>query len=169
MTYQEYIASDKWRERRKRILERDNYHCMLCHSTERLEVHHNTYQRFSNEDDDDLVTLCRECHERVTSFQREKRYSKRIHKPEELSTIIIDRKEIRYGSTKVSLYDQGDSTIDPAQRSTRRSDVQIYKADEGNIIEEEQDGCGPGGIGTSGMVRSPLYGRRKTSNSSVCD
>lgn len=161
MNYSEYISSVKWKATRKRILERDNNHCMLCHSEERLEVHHNSYENLFNESDDDLVTLCRECHERVTNFQRSKRYSKRIHVPEEISTIILRRKEVRHGTTEISLQDTRSSTIDTAQRTTRGPNILIHEGDETTFKQAGENGRGPGGDGTLGMVRGTLCGRRQ--------
>jgi hypothetical protein len=62
MPYREYLSTPEWQERRKRILARDSYHCQVCFSTEYLNVHHRTYERRGNEDDSDLITLCRDCH-----------------------------------------------------------------------------------------------------------
>ena len=62
MPYRDYLLTPEWRERRKHILERDGYHCQVCYSTERLNVHHRTYGRRGNEDDNDLITLCQDCH-----------------------------------------------------------------------------------------------------------
>jgi 5-methylcytosine-specific restriction endonuclease McrA len=57
-----YFNSKKWKELRARIRERDCNMCVICGSEDRLQVHHKTYVRFENEDEDDLVTLCNKCH-----------------------------------------------------------------------------------------------------------
>lgn len=65
--YDTYMCSPDWRARRKYILSRDNGTCYICgNSTVPMDVHHLTYARFGAEQDDDLVCLCRTCHERVT-------------------------------------------------------------------------------------------------------
>lgn len=59
--YNEYINSGSWREKRDKIMLRDNYTCKEC-GGEANEVHHLTYDRLCNELDEDLVALCRACH-----------------------------------------------------------------------------------------------------------
>jgi len=50
------------------VLERDSYRCVLCDSPEHREVHHIVW-RFRGGSDrvGNLVTLCRDCHAKVTS------------------------------------------------------------------------------------------------------
>jgi 5-methylcytosine-specific restriction endonuclease McrA len=62
MPYREYLQTDEWRWRREEKLEAAGYRCQLCSSEERLEVHHNTYERRGDEADEDLIVLCRACH-----------------------------------------------------------------------------------------------------------
>lgn len=48
---------------RPKILERDNYQCVLCGSKENLEVHHMQALVYGGESSrDNLITLCFECH-----------------------------------------------------------------------------------------------------------
>lgn len=61
--YQNYLASDKWRKTRLRILERDDHVCASCGGAA-TQVHHLTYDRVGQEHDDDLVSICRPCHEK---------------------------------------------------------------------------------------------------------
>lgn len=72
--YTKYINSEAWREKRKDRLQIDGNKCRTCLSKERLEVHHVTYERFGNENLDDLITLCRDCHEAITNSIRNRRY-----------------------------------------------------------------------------------------------
>lgn len=64
MNYQEYLSSKKWQALRKQVLKRDNYSCQLCTSKDDLQIHHKTYVRFGFENLDDLITLCKKCHEK---------------------------------------------------------------------------------------------------------
>jgi len=64
MNYQDYIISQKWQDLRKAVLKRDKYQCQLCNSKKDLQVHHKTYDRFGYENLDDLITLCKVCHEK---------------------------------------------------------------------------------------------------------
>lgn len=61
--YEEYLASDKWRDKATAAKERAGWRCQLCNSKHRLEVHHRTYERVGREEDTDLTVLCYYCHE----------------------------------------------------------------------------------------------------------
>lgn len=63
--YQEFLNSDYWKQCRKLVLERDEYHCVECGATNQLEVHHRTYEHHGDELNhlEDLVTLCQDCHQ----------------------------------------------------------------------------------------------------------
>ena len=70
--YQRYLKSDQWSRTRNLVLCRDGFMCQRCgHSWKQfedeqsLDVHHITYLRRGEERLDDLVTLCRRCHEYV--------------------------------------------------------------------------------------------------------
>src|SRR5262249_7450162 len=63
MDYSEYLQTPEWQATRKRILKRDRYTCQSCSMTNViLNIHHLTYERLGCEDDQDLVTLCEDCH-----------------------------------------------------------------------------------------------------------
>lgn len=67
INYKEYIKSEEWKIKRKEVLKRDKFKCRLCSAkgTEyNLHVHHNSYKNLGNEPLEDLITLCKECHER---------------------------------------------------------------------------------------------------------
>jgi DNA polymerase III alpha subunit len=64
--YCDYIASPEWQVKRdaRRVL--DGNRCRGCDSDEQLNVHHRplSYNKIPNESiEDDLITLCRRCHE----------------------------------------------------------------------------------------------------------
>jgi hypothetical protein len=64
MPYREYLQTSEWQERRKRKLRRAGYRCQVCNKYNvRLNVHHRTYVRCGDENDQDLVVLCEVCHE----------------------------------------------------------------------------------------------------------
>ena len=62
--YDRYIHSPAWREKADRRLEADGGICQVCGSSA-TDVHHLTYDRFGHEDMDDLVSLCRKCHQKA--------------------------------------------------------------------------------------------------------
>ena len=61
--YDEYLASDVWKKKRKEIIDRDGGRCRLCNSDKILHVHHRAYPKiYGEEPNEDLSTLCRKCH-----------------------------------------------------------------------------------------------------------
>lgn len=62
----EYLQSKEWAIIREKVLERDDYTCVLCGATDcQLDVHHKTYKRHGNEKLFDLITLCENCHNEI--------------------------------------------------------------------------------------------------------
>lgn len=58
---------DNWNVQRKKILELDNYECVFCGSTEKLDVHHIVpFRNFLDYNEanqlENLITLCHSCH-----------------------------------------------------------------------------------------------------------
>ena len=77
-----------WRTRATAIRRRDGGRCRGCNRSEeeiRLEVHHRIYGSpgpcgqcvLTGVEDEDLVTLCIDCHDAVTSIRRRDRYANR--------------------------------------------------------------------------------------------
>ena len=59
--YLSYLRSDVWREKRKEFLEDSNYECEEC-GEKATEVHHLHYDSVGEEERDDVVVCCHECH-----------------------------------------------------------------------------------------------------------
>lgn len=65
-SYYEYILSEEWQKLRRKRLQLDGYVCRECGTGKNLQVHHITYRHLRQpEEINDLVSLCRTCHERV--------------------------------------------------------------------------------------------------------
>lgn len=68
LTYSEQLACQEWKEKRIKILERDNYSCRTCQrklETRKMHVHHELYMPniYAWECPDEyLTTLCQDCH-----------------------------------------------------------------------------------------------------------
>lgn len=62
--YRAYLQTPAWRERADAAKARAGWECALCTSSEHLNVHHRTYERLGAERPEDLVVLCRRCHQR---------------------------------------------------------------------------------------------------------
>ena len=62
MSYDDYLGSQEWRDIRDEVMCRDSRRCQSCRDDAHV-VHHLNYERVGNEDLDDLVSLCWDCHE----------------------------------------------------------------------------------------------------------
>jgi len=62
--YTAYISSPEWYAVRDAKLNQVGHRCQECGDSERLEVHHLSYDRFENERLEDLQVLCHFCHMR---------------------------------------------------------------------------------------------------------
>lgn len=67
--YQQYLASDHWKELRCEAINRWGDRCSNC-SVPKVEVHHLRYGTLYDVTTDDLMPLCRRCHEAVHSSKR---------------------------------------------------------------------------------------------------
>lgn len=65
-TYETYIRSEEWRDKRREVFEERGRICEECgHPHYRLEVHHLTYVRLGCERNEDLQILCPPCHDKI--------------------------------------------------------------------------------------------------------
>lgn len=73
--YLEQYKNPKWQKLRLKILERDRWVCQKCGEDEsQLQVHHRRYifgKKVWEYNKDDLVTLCKECHENEKEGMKE--------------------------------------------------------------------------------------------------
>lgn len=70
-SYGSLLLHPNWKAKRKKILHRDMYRCVHCHSDKDLQVHHRQYHFLTIEQkfrlpwdypDHLLITLCESCH-----------------------------------------------------------------------------------------------------------
>jgi 5-methylcytosine-specific restriction endonuclease McrA len=60
------LDADAYRELHRRILERDGWRCQVCGSMQNLQVHHlKLRSRSGSDEEQNLITLCVQCHERM--------------------------------------------------------------------------------------------------------
>jgi len=62
--YHDYLMSTPWKNKSESAKRRASNRCQLCNRPNNLQTHHRTYERLGNEDDGDLIVLCRECHKK---------------------------------------------------------------------------------------------------------
>lgn len=74
-TYYELLKHPLWQRKRLEILQRDNFECQSCASTEKtLHVHHTYYEKGKRPweyPDESLRTLCEDCHKETTDVTAE--------------------------------------------------------------------------------------------------
>lgn len=78
--YQDQLQDPRWFAKRSKILERDGRICQHCGNPHRLHVHHKEYAGDFRPPweygDDDLVTLCENCHEDLHRNENTQKLSK---------------------------------------------------------------------------------------------
>jgi hypothetical protein len=82
-SYEVYLQSEVWREKRLLVLQRDNFICQGCLKVPATEVHHLNYEDVPNELLFDLVSLCSSCHKRT--HRREIERAERLKAAEKAS------------------------------------------------------------------------------------
>jgi 5-methylcytosine-specific restriction endonuclease McrA len=66
MNFAEYRVQPEWQQRRVQALTRARYKCQTCPARDTtLDVHHNNYENYGDERPQDLIVLCRSCHQKV--------------------------------------------------------------------------------------------------------
>lgn len=60
--YLAYIRSPSWTKRREAYFENHSKCCNSCGSTNKIHLHHATYENLFSEKDEDLMPLCGTCH-----------------------------------------------------------------------------------------------------------
>lgn len=81
-TYDDLLQRKEWKDKRLKILKRDNYQCKYCHSNDSLNIHHKYYSIYPtglkvepwNYPDDALITLCEHCHHKLHERKKIKFY-----------------------------------------------------------------------------------------------
>lgn len=141
MTYEQYIASSKWKKLRDQAVERDKI-CQTCGddgTNHRLEVHHRKYPKEWDEDSlDHLITLCAECHDAITNVIRGRRYeSREIEVSEYTSTQPI--RGVSNGNQQYQISSDGSSPTAYAQRETRKSSRSDDQGVEKGDGKEKED------------------------------
>lgn len=63
--YLTYLQSPEWQAKRAAVSERSGGMCEACGKVRGLDVHHKTYARLTDERLDDLLHVCRACHESI--------------------------------------------------------------------------------------------------------
>jgi len=62
-SYKDFLKSYIWQEKRKAIFIRRGNSCERCNSNKNLQIHHLNYDNVGNENKNDVIILCKKCHE----------------------------------------------------------------------------------------------------------
>jgi len=65
LNYSEYLNTKHWVALRSKFKSKQVKECVMCGSIKNLNIHHMTYERLGNENFDDLVFLCKDCHTKL--------------------------------------------------------------------------------------------------------
>lgn len=69
-TYNSYLLSEAWNEKRTMRLKLSGWKCEACGAKQLLQVHHLTYERIFQEPMEDLMVLCRIHHEAAEEMKK---------------------------------------------------------------------------------------------------
>jgi len=59
-----YLESEYWKKFRDYCIKKAEYRCLECKKEGHLDVHHLTYKNLGSESLEDVIVLCRDCHEK---------------------------------------------------------------------------------------------------------
>ena len=131
MRYDQYLKTGVWRSFRAGWIDRHGDRCARCRRKGE-NLHHRTYDRVGHEHDDDVVLLCRQCHEtfhgrhgmdvgRTDQFCSERvRFGHRIHgwrdELEDWGERAVRRvgRDLVWSYGRWCLRDAGDPDVPPA-------------------------------------------------------
>jgi phage terminase large subunit GpA-like protein len=73
--YERYLRSKEWKRKTWAIWKRAKRCCEHCGGKDNLQVHHLTYEHLYDEPLDDLVLLCKVCHEEADAERKSSQYA----------------------------------------------------------------------------------------------
>jgi len=79
-TYNFYLSSPAWQEKRRNILERDNHTCLFCGTNTATQVHHLSYDNLGNETEFELISVCHPCHQTIHDIENNERIYDKLQK-----------------------------------------------------------------------------------------
>lgn len=96
--YDGRIHSAEWAETREEVMLRDGSRCRICGCPHDLQVHHISYDDFL--DEDNLVTLCKPCHEIITeAVNKARKMEVSVDMPKTISAWNWKEEEARFMRT----------------------------------------------------------------------
>ena len=109
--YSDLLKDPRWQKKRLEILERDQWQCVACWDNKTtLNVHHIDYVKRKKPweyEDDELVTLCDDCHNELHSESKIQLGSATCSHPNDQPPLI----KIKQGQMMVMIYDWVGSNV----------------------------------------------------------
>ena len=68
--YKNYIASDRWARKKQKYFQKHKKECSACGQKNNIHLHHKTYSRLTIERPNDLVPICKSCHDKIHMIAR---------------------------------------------------------------------------------------------------
>lgn len=105
--YEKYLLSDEWAEIKISLFEKRGKKCEICNSKKFLQIHHLSYINIFNEEPEDLIILCSDCHKKehgiVDKVKTVKNKSKKTNnvKNNNRNRLINKSKKINYLNKKI--------------------------------------------------------------------
>lgn len=90
--YGEYLKTEYWAVVSKEVKRRAKFKCQVCNSPHDLNAHHRTYENRGHEMEhlDDLVCLCRRCHEIFHGKDKPKPTAPHAPEPKKRGIVLKD-------------------------------------------------------------------------------
>lgn len=96
--YQQLLKDGRWQRKRLEIMQRDDFRCTKCGTTNDLNVHHLRYltgRKPWEYEDADLITLCGRCHKEThEQIEQENDYYKCACRARQLDGLFVYYKQI---------------------------------------------------------------------------
>jgi len=92
MNYQKYLKTAHFTNVRNDALKRWQNRCALCSNPNNLHVHHNNYDCFYNETENDVIVLCENCHKKF--HNKEVEYLEILTPSEKHQNFLAELKDI---------------------------------------------------------------------------
>lgn len=113
--YRELLKDGRWQRKRLEIMQRDDFKCTKCGTTNDLNVHHLRYidgRKPWEYEDADLVTLCRDCHKATHEEMERKQqdadeYCERVSRAEYFSGLFLYYEHIGCYQDVIVMYHAG--------------------------------------------------------------
>lgn len=133
-SYEDYISSSGWANRRKDYYATHEYKCQACGSEQKIHLHHKTYVRIGRELDEDLVPLCESCHSEVHKI-----YAKGTRKLSEVTDQFVKKGWLKQKKAKAPKKKGVKANQRQRNKANRTKAVQVLPHDQNPVQKTSPD------------------------------